>query len=208
MTRRLDDDALRRRYQAFLASHRRFVDGPELSVEIIEALVSGRYHGADRLDLLDRILANPATAREFHFLEDLARNEPATADRIAPWMAIAAVALIAVGIGTAWRWIGGGREPVRGSSAGVTIVTPGPGDAIGPDVAIVWQRAAGDVVEYRMELSDASGEVVLVRTTTDTTAVIPADLVVAEGSEYVLTVVTRFTDGTSTRSRSLALRGR
>ena len=176
---------------------------PDIAVETIAALGSGSYAGPDRLELLDRVLAHPVTARELQFFASLSAERPGR--RTAPiptrhreWLLpLAAAVVLSAGIALVRRSARlDGPEVLRGLRDEFAIVEPAAGDALGPRALFVW-RAADDAVRYRLELVNESGEQVLSLETGDTTTVLPAEL---PAGRYQARVTATRRDGTEART--------
>lgn len=98
-------------------------------------------------------------------------------------MALAACALLAVGLVTRDRRAGEG-EATRGVGDAVTLLSPAtdPADGAGAS-AFVWHAAPG-ATRYQFELLGADGEPVHQATTSDTALVLPPSVVLQPGTEY------------------------
>lgn len=206
----LDDEALRGAYTVRpdqKVSHGPDCPGPDLMLAAL------RREGpeAERLVVLDRALRCPACRRELALLDAVSGGGSAGAGgaRVYPWrrflpLALAATVLLAVAVVRPW---GSGGEPLRsGGSGGPALVAPDPSSALdAPQATFVWRPVAG-AIRYTVEIIGASGAVLFVTTTADTTVQARVDTI-ARG-EHAWSVRARLDDGTEQRSdlRSLRLR--
>ncbi len=195
----LTDAALRQAYQALLAARAGVEAVPNVSVETIAALAQGTYRGSDRVLLLDRVLADPVTARELQFFRELAAAAPAEpVVRAVPtrWLALAATVALAVGALSVWRVLGPGRdEPVRGGGAVFSLTEPAPGGTLGKGGRLIWRPAPG-AQSYRLELVDEGGAAVFATATPDTSATLPDSVRLVSSRGYRVRLVALLRDGT------------
>ncbi len=66
--------------------------------------------------------------------------------------------------------------------------------------SFVWRAASADA-EYRLRIMDATGGIVWSTSTVDTSATLPANLRLPQGSEYFWSVDALLADGHSTTTR-------
>jgi hypothetical protein len=169
----MDDGTLRERYRQL--TDRRRVDGgePAMTLETIEALAEDRLTGAERLEALDRVLADPRARAEYEFLREIAGARPRPAVRSRRWL-IAAAVLAAVGGGLVWRAsIPGSPEPLRGPGSSVVLLGPAEGDTVVPGGRLVWSPVAG-AQGYTVEILTPDGAVAFRAETSDTTVLFSA----------------------------------
>lgn len=194
----MTDDELRRAYQARAA---RPAASPPTPEELAR-LLSREGTEAERAELLDRALADPATARDFELLRAIAaaeRNEarPA-ARRWAVPLTLAASLLLAVGAYALLRPNGPDdtvRAPV--ANGGPALVAPLEAASL-PEgiITFTWHpgpRATG----YRLELLTDAGALASSVQTSDTSAA----MAVLAGGSYRWLVVGLLPDGLEAPSR-------
>ncbi len=199
----MTDDDLRRAYQARVNR----AGGPPPTPEELAALVSGSGTEAERLEILDRALAHPETARELELLRAITAAERAEApSRAARWrvpLALAATVTLAV---SATLLVLSRRQseilrapPALGAPAPITpedaaVRAPG-------NITFVWHpvpKAGG----YRFELLTEVGALVTATTTPDTSTAVG----VAGTGPYRWVVVALLPDGVEVLSRPRSLR--
>jgi hypothetical protein len=110
--------------------------------------------------------------------------------------------------------VGGGlwmrsRAPVvdteRGSSAGVSVVGPGPTANLGEPLRFTWHRVS-DATAYGVQLVDADGTAAYSTTTTDTVATLPETVKLSADKDYRWWVEARRATGESIKSAVQRLR--
>lgn len=166
--------------------------------ETMRALAEGSYVGQDRDALLERVLAHPDFAREFHFLADVAASRrPARSMWTSPrTLALAAGAVLAVALATRLA-LPPSEEPMRGDTVRATglLIDPAEGAQLAaPSVRFSWHRVPG-AAAYEIAVADSIGAPVLAESVTDTTWVssLPA-------GRLTWWVTARFADGTNQAS--------
>lgn len=171
----IDDAALRAAYAG-----RRESPADRVPVETVEALARGTYVGADRELLLERVLRDPAQAREFHFFHDVG-VAAAPAVRRAWWqgargLALAAGGVLAVALGSRYLGTPGTDQgPMRSTGAAVTVWGPADAatvDAAGAPVTFAWSPVTG-TREYELTITGDDGTERLRRVLTDTAVTLP-----------------------------------
>ncbi|HEY0972661.1 MAG TPA: hypothetical protein VGE02_16955 [Gemmatimonadales bacterium] len=120
------------------------------------------------------------------------RARQGEARRPVPWwrrgslpMALAATALVAVGVS---RFLGDGASPVdvtRGAADGVSVIAPTPATRLAPGArpTFVWHAVPG-ASRYGFELLDADGNLLHDAVTADTSVVLPPDVTLAADTDY------------------------
>lgn len=152
------------RLRAALASLREG-ESPVDAGRIFDA-AHGRLSVEERQAVVDELLTNPEAAQAWRLARDLAPEaaaEPAL-ERVWPkWLAIAAMAVLAVGVG--WRFLGTSPEPVYRGSEVRTIGSSLAADAVLPRAQPVlrWTAVAGGryrvrVLTPELELLEESPE--------------------------------------------------
>ncbi len=194
-----DDPTLR---DAYRRRPRPASAGMRLPPETLGALARGEYAGNDREALLDRVLADPDQAAEFHFLHDVGRRRELP--RRSWWagsrgLALAAGGLFAIFAGTQLiRAVP--DDPLR-SGARITLHEPSADARIPPgdSITFTWSPVAG-AVEYEVNVAAADGTELLRAARPDTSfrGTVPA------GAD-TWWVSARRADGTTERSLAQAL---
>ena len=205
MSQPMTEAALREVYDRLLRERGSGSGVPDIPVETVQALAAGSYAGADRLELLDRLLAHPVTARELRFFGELAAQAPPERSRrMLPW-ALAATLLLSAGAATLWTLTRPPVDLVRGESEGFALIEPAQDASVGPGSRFVWQRASG-AQSYRLELVDGEGNLAFSAVTEDTMAVLPDSLATLPTGDYLARVHATLGDGTTRRSPATRLR--
>jgi hypothetical protein len=194
----MDDAVLRDRYRRLTEARQGGPPESSVPLALIEALAEDRLEGAERIEALDRILADPGARSEYEFLREIAAARPRPAMRGRRWL-IAAAILVAVGGGLVWRAASpGGPEPLRGPGASVVLIGPADGGTIVSGGRLVWRPVAG-AIDYVVEVLTPDGAVAFRSETPDTSVV----LVVGAGSSMApgpaLWVVTARLGGSAER---------
>lgn len=173
----LDDSAMRAAY----ARRRVAARGP-VPIETLEALANGTYVGADREDVLNRVLSDPGTAREFHFLHDVAASARQASTRAwwkgVPGLALAAGGALVITLGTQLFTAGGDDEgPMRSTGDSVALWQPAEGAtaATSTPVTFAWSPVA-NARDYELTIVGADGAEQLRQAVSDTlvTVALPA----------------------------------
>ena len=177
----MTDEELRQAYaRAMSASRpatRTACPGPD------ELLALARREGPEpaRLATLDHAMACESCQQELELLRAIAAAERretnhgrATRWRAPVAIALAASALLAIGLGPGRAWLGGRQaDTMRGGPAPVTLLHPETAASIaGDSIVLTWRGVAG-ATRYAVELLDGEGNTVVRTTTSDTTAIVP-----------------------------------
>jgi hypothetical protein len=175
-----------------------------LPLERVRDLADGTVSGQARLDLLDRVLADPVMRDEYHLLRAVVEGQqsagiarPHRRRSMGGWMAAAASLFVVGSLSVVMRSNTDvpAEEPFRGTDSAVTLVSPGTGAALTGNTLFEW-RPVARALSYELLILDAAGEPVLRQQTPDTAAAIPARLP-ARG-QWIVTA--RLSDGTTERS--------
>ncbi|MEO8449957.1 MAG: hypothetical protein ABI647_09215 [Gemmatimonadota bacterium] len=181
--------------------------GEHPSPETLQALVRAEGRLADRLVLLDHVMACPRCRPEFELVRSIhaaARRDIAlgTPNRIRLWIPIAAIVTLMIGATFLWqRRVGRSEQPVyrdAPNGVGITLQVPLEGGELGEDRQFTWQGAPG--ASYRFELLDAAGTVAYDRELADTTVALPASVKLRPGV-YSWLVVARLPTGEARTAR-------
>jgi len=210
MTGRPTEPRLAELYAQLLERRRVSSAEPELPVETIQALASGTYTGPDRISLLDRVLADPHLAAEFHVFRDLAKAGAVAPRSLRPRVLALAAGIGVVGVaGLLWMLTQRGTtpEPLRGNGRAPVLVAPAPGASLAAGERLLW-HAVSDAQEYRVEIADSEGAVIFAETLRDTLATVPDSTRLQPGARYLWWVTATRSDGTSSRASPVAIRGR
>jgi hypothetical protein len=208
------DAALRRGYDALLAARERAARErsdapPAVPLERMLALVEGRGSEHERLETLDAVMADAASAREFELLRALAANRepapPATLPRrwamwVLPSSLAAAAALTLVALPTLRRPTTDGPDVVRGVVQGAAVLLAPPLEASAAESRTFRWHAVPGAQRYAVEILTAGGTPVFTTRVADTTVTLPADVHLAPGVEHRWWVATELADGTQRRS--------
>ncbi|MEO7360424.1 MAG: hypothetical protein ABI120_08840 [Gemmatimonadaceae bacterium] len=182
----MSDDQLQARYNAQVARNAPTDRAACPSPEQLERLADGgNGHGASNLTLLDHVFGCAYCRPEFALLRSVqttaesadrgsaARTKAATRWFTAPRLAVAAVVLVAIGIGgNALRHP---RDDMRanvlrnapGAASDVVTVSPLVNDLFAVDAQFVWRKVSG-AVTYEIQLLDTTGVVIMTHVTADT----------------------------------------
>jgi hypothetical protein len=182
----MNDEDLRREYQR---ASRSAPPGPHPEPEELERIVNGEGSEAERLDVLDHVLQCPTCGPELDLLRTAAEGSRA-AERRAPatrWLALAAAALLLVGIGTfTLRGRHNGipsQDVMRGNADAIAVIEPAARSSFALPIHLAWHPVSG-ASTYRVELLSAKGDLVHAWTTRDTTLVIADSAQVSPGASY------------------------
>ncbi len=200
----MNDETLRTAYTT-LRGRRAAEAPPDIDIEIIRSLAEGTYDRNDRDALLDRVLAHPATAREFAFLAEIARARPKA--RTLHWLAAAASVALVVTAGLFVRQaIRPATDVMRSSGSVPQLVSPPAEETVAAGSRFVWNRYA-NANAYRFEMIDAEGDLVTQASTLDTAWVLPVATTIETGASYVWWVTAVLEDGTERRARPRRVTG-
>lgn len=197
----MNDDDLRREYQRSARSAP-FAEHPK--PEQLERIVTGGGSEAERIELLEHVLRCPTCGPELDLLR--AANEGARA--VEPrmpnrqWLAIAAVALLVIGIGTLvlrGRHVTPGADVLRGHTQSIALVEPAGGSSVALPLRLAWQPVNG-AASYRVELLGTNGELIGSWTTPDTTLAIADSMHVSTNAAYDVWVRATLADRTEVSS--------
>lgn len=183
---------------------------PAVPVETIQALAGGTYSGPDRISLLDKVLGDPGMAAEFQVFRDLAAAAPVPMRRARPGLLALAAGIGVIGLaGLLWTLRPGEREPeqLRSGNGGPELIAPTAGASLGAGDRLLW-RSVPDATQYRVEIADNTGAVILTETLRDTAATVPDSVHPAPGARYLWWVTATRSDGTSRRAAPVAVTGR
>ena len=200
-----NDATLRAAYTKLLGARGLVTDTELLPLERVRDLADGTVSGQARLDLLDRVLADPVMRDEYHLLRAVVEGQqsagiarPNRRRSMGGWMAAAASLFIVGSISLVIRRSNTdlpAEEPFRGTDAAVTLVSPAAEAPLSPNTRFEW-RTVARAERYELLILDAAGEPALRQETTDTTASIPARL----PSQGRWIVTAQLSDGTTERS--------
>jgi hypothetical protein len=197
----MNDEELRREYQR--ASNTTPL-GAHPEPEKLAALVSGEMREAERLTILEHVLRCPTCKPELELLRAANEGARAAERRTIPsrWLALAAAALILVGIGALTLR---GRRPVvpvdvmRGGHVAVSVIEPFTGTTISKPVRLTWHAMDG-ARSYSVELLSAQGNVIAAWTTPDTTIAVADSVRIDAGNSYDMWVRAMLSDRTEVSS--------
>jgi len=193
---RMTERRLQELYQRAVASGAA-LRGSHLPPERLQALVDGALSEEDRATAFDHVMTCPDCRAGYDLLTTLSRARPPEPRRYLVPLALAATAILAVGVLTRDRWIG--DDPTRGSGAAPVLVGP-TGAVVASDAArFVWRPGAG-AVQYQLEVLDPRGGVVHTALTTDTTYALPAEVRLGADIEYQWVVTGETKSGARTPS--------
>jgi hypothetical protein len=197
----MNDEELRREYQR---SSRGAPPGAHPEPEQLEQLVSGAGPETERLALLEHVLRCPTCGSELDLLR--AANEGArAAERRMPatrWLALAAMAILVVGIGALvlrGRGVTPPADVMRGNPRAMSLIAPAVGDRVAAPVRVTWHAVDG-ATTYRVELLTPGGELVANWNTADTTATVPDSAHVRATEQYDVWVRATLPDRTEVSS--------
>lgn len=197
----MNDDELRREYQRATAITPL---GEHPDPEKLAALVSGEMAEAERFALLEHVLRCPACKPELELLRAANEGARAAERHTLPsrWMALAAAALILVGIGALVMRGQRAVVPVdvmRGGHAAVSVIEPFTGSTIAKPVRLTWHAMDG-AKSYSVELLSTKGNVIAAWTTSDTTIAVGDSIGISAGSTYDMWVRAMLSDRTEVSS--------
>jgi len=171
-------------------------------LEVLRTLADGGG-GADRMRLLDHVMACEECRRAFDLLDavTVARNRTLSPTRRVSWRApmAAAVATLVIG-GGVWLALRPGPEVFRGSGDAVTLtLLPPVVDRAASGVSFTWRSVPG-AAAYHLQVVDPEGAPVAERDLVDTTVTVNGPWAGAEGA-YRWRVTASRGDGSTVRSR-------
>jgi len=203
-----DDTRLRSAYQRLTEDESRVTPAADIAPETLQQLAEGTYLGADRDALIDRALAHESTARELALFLDL-RNASEPRQAAVQWRrwALAASLVIVAVSGIRLFGVGAADDPLRSSTAGVTVVLPEESASFGGATVFAW-RPVGDASSYVVEVLREDGTPVATLTTSDTTATLVPSAPVPAGERLSWWVTATLADGTRRRSAPVPLLAR
>lgn len=197
----MNDEELRREYRRSSVGA---PPGTHPEPEQLEQIMSGAGSESERLALLEHVLRCPTCGPELDLLR--AANEGArAAERRMPatrWLALAAMAILVVGIGALVLRGRAGTPPadvMRGNRAAMSLIEPAVGDRVPAPVRITWHAIDG-ATTYRVELLSTSGELVANWNTADTAVSIPDSAHVRANEQYDVWVRATLADRTEVSS--------
>lgn len=178
--------------------------GPPPSAEDVWRAAAGELDPARTRELAEQLVDDPQLAREWRLALDLVREERGAVDAAVPFrprwrrpiLAMAAIALIALGVAAIWR-VSSPPAPVYRSSDGTRIeAVAGDGEALPRDGFVLRWTPLEGTATYRVAVSDARLELVHEQDGIRSTSlqVPPEDLESVAAGERVLWQVTAVTD--------------
>jgi hypothetical protein len=187
----MNEAALREEYERLL-QRRADQPAPDVTADDMLALVAGTGPEHQRLRILATVMSHPALRHDFELLRSVAAADPAAAVNAAPsapdgagfevsarsprryrWLR-AAVVLLVASSAAVWLRRDAAEPPLRDAgAAGVVLAAPAAGARVTGEVRLVWHSVEG-ATGYTVELIDARGETLALRTTADTALVLPA----------------------------------
>ena len=202
----MTDDRLRKAYQARAAPAS---SAARPTPEELARLVAGEGSEDERLALLNRVLADPVSAREFELLRAI--HQAASSTRAQPrWrrttvpLALAASVLVAVvGVVTLRNRPADVTRAPRADGAPVQL-SPAADERVAGAISFLWNAVPG-ARGYRLELLTDAGSVATTLATSDTSAsYTPTGAAGAPGA-YRWVVVALFPEGREVPSRARRL---
>ena len=219
----MNDQRLRDLYQSAVATRTAVsrADCPDAGVLL--ALVRREGSEDERLRTLDHAMSCGECMRELELLRAIEKAgarvsgaSPATGRdtvvswrRAVPW-ALAASAVLAVSlvVGRERGGDGTSEEPMRGTSAAITVHAPRDGEiGAGDSLVLAWQPVPG-AARYVVEVLDADGRAAIADTTSDTVHVVRDLGRLSAGRDYRWWVRAPATDGAQRASALFPLRVR
>jgi hypothetical protein len=198
----MNDEELRREYQRSVNTA---PIGAHPEPEKLAALVEGGMREEERLALLEHVLRCPTCKPELELLR-AAREGARAAERrttFSPWMAMAAAALLLVGIGALVMRGHRAVVPVDvmrgGGHAAVSVIEPFTGTTVSKPLTLTWHAMDG-AHSYSVELLSMQGEVLAAWTTRDTTIAVADSVRVSAGGSYDMWVRAMLSDRTEVSS--------
>ena len=197
----MNDEELRREYQR---SSLGAPSGAHPEPEQLEQIVMGAGPESERLALLEHVLRCPTCGPELDLIRTASEGARAAERRMPAtrWLAMAAMAILVVGIGALvlrGRGVTPPADVMRGNGAAMSLIEPAVGDRVASPVRITWHAIDG-ATTYRVELLSTSGELVANWNTSDTTAAIPDSAQVRANEQYDVWVRATLADRTEVSS--------
>ena len=197
----MNDDELRREYQRAANTTPR---GAHPEPQTLATLVNGEMREAERLTVLEHVLRCPMCKPELDLLRAANEGARAAERRTLPsrWMALAAAALILVGIGALTLRNHRATVPVdvmRGGHAAVSVIEPATGTGVAAPIQLTWHAMDG-AQSYRVELLTSQGELLAAWTTRDTTLVVADSVRIGAHGSYDMWVRAMLGDRTEVSS--------
>ena len=197
----MNDAQLREAYAQLLA--RRSGQSVAVPLDRLRALAEGSVSEAERAELLDAVLADPQSRREYELLRAIASGNERRPRRFG-WL-VAAAALIALTTVTSKQLMRPAPEVMRGGGGELVLVSPEDGAALGGNQRFVW-RSVPDAESYVLEIASEEGELAFRAAGVDTVMTVP-DTVSGAGP-WRWWVTAALADGSEMRSPLRALSGR
>lgn len=178
----MTEEELRRTYAALVDQRTGSSSPVEVPLERLLAVFERRGSDEERLETIDRVLADPDLRREFLFLLEIARHEPSR--RRTPGTGslalAAALAVLAAGVAL-WPRLGPTDRPDRFRGPGNDfLLAPAPGPS--PRTTPFLWHSTGAGVTYHFMLLTEGGERVFDAETSDTTLTLPGSLDLSAGA--------------------------
>jgi hypothetical protein len=211
------EDQLRSAYSRQLAERTPVSRTECASPDDLVALVERRGDEDARLRTLDHVMSCGACRPEFELLRSATRasgelaamemgvrsSQVRSSPRwIAPQMGLAAAAVLVIAIGT-WAVVrfsgdGAGERVMRGADA-VVLVEPAQNTTAASPTRFVWHRVQS-ASNYDFEVRSSAGDVVYATRTADTSLVLPVEMKLEPGKDYLWSVGALLEDGRQPRS--------
>ncbi len=171
--------------------------------EKLLALVRRELPEADRLVVLDHVMACAPCLNDFELLRSVERGRRGARVRWPSPQALALAASLAVvaGGGVLWQLVRGRGEGdvLRGGEAQVSLVAPVGATPAAEAHRLIWRTVAG-AADYQVEVLDPDGTAIYAGAAGDTVLVLPDSVSLASGLEYRWWVRARFLDGSGRRA--------
>jgi hypothetical protein len=180
--------------------------GPCPEPDRLRGLLEGEGPEADRLRLLDHVMACPSCTEDFALIRAVAGDAPAGVSRRRTdrrFLTLAASVVIVAGVGAGAWALSQGDGPVTYRDEGaspITLLAPVAGGE-GSTRRFVW-HAVEDAVEYRFEIFDASGAALFAETTRDTVLLLPEETALDTSVPLNWWVRARLRDGSEVSSNA------
>lgn len=145
------------------------------SAEALDALVLRQGPEAERVGVLDHVMACAACRRELDLLRALQQAAPKERTLARP-LALAATVVLAIAAGLTWNATRPATDPLRGNAAPVQLVAPADELAVSGLVPVefVW-RPVTDAVSYTVEVVDGEDRVAIRQEARDTMLLLSRD---------------------------------
>jgi hypothetical protein len=197
------DAELRELYAQVMARRATSNRVERIAPEKLLDLVERQGPEAERLELLDHVMARADLAREFELLRSIAEAQPRERHRGIVPLAIAAGLVMVIGASVIVQQMsdrGPASDVVRGPGDELILVSPHGELAAGVSVTFIWRAVEGAVV-YELELLDSDGAILYAASTRDTTLALPAAISLDPGEVYSWWVRAMQADGSERASR-------